>query len=144
MTIRTIVHKTVQVVALGAVLAFIAGGPAARADDCDDEQDEIKKLADHKREDQVAQAKLFTANAFKLSDDPTLGGGPPTKLKVVPFFNLSPIENAVTRLKLSAKAYDEALAAKGAALPPATKAKLVELAGRTEQPGPLAGAVRIG
>jgi hypothetical protein len=40
MTFRTIVHA----VALSAVLAFISGGQAARADDCDDEQDEIKKL----------------------------------------------------------------------------------------------------
>jgi N-acetylated-alpha-linked acidic dipeptidase len=95
--------------------------------------DEVKKLADKKREDQAAQAKQFAANAFKLSDDPTLSSGPPTPLKVVPFFNFAPIENAVVRLKASAKAYDAALAAKGAALPAARKAKLVELAGRTEQ-----------
>jgi N-acetylated-alpha-linked acidic dipeptidase len=95
--------------------------------------DEVKKLADHKRDDQVAQAKAFAANAFKLSDDPTLSSGPPTALKVVPYFNFAPIENAVVRLKASAKAYDAALAAKGAALPAAKKTKLVELAGRTEQ-----------
>jgi N-acetylated-alpha-linked acidic dipeptidase len=95
--------------------------------------DEVKKLADHKREDQTAQAKMFAANAFKLSDDPTLSRGLPTPLKVVPYFNFAPIENALARLKASAKAYDSALAAKGAALPAAKKAKLVELAGRTEQ-----------
>jgi N-acetylated-alpha-linked acidic dipeptidase len=95
--------------------------------------DEVKKLADHKREDQVAQAKMFAANAFKLSDDPTLSRGLPTPLKVVPYFNFAPIENALARLKTSAKAYDAALAAKGAALPAAKKGKLVELAGRTEQ-----------
>jgi N-acetylated-alpha-linked acidic dipeptidase len=95
--------------------------------------DEVKKLADRKREEQVAQAKMIAANAFKLSDDPTLSSGPPSPLKVVPYFNLAPIENAVTRLKASAKAYDAALAAKGAALPVAKKSKLVELAGRTEQ-----------
>jgi hypothetical protein len=39
MTFRTIV----QVCALSALLAFTVGGHA-RADDCDDEQDEIKKL----------------------------------------------------------------------------------------------------
>jgi N-acetylated-alpha-linked acidic dipeptidase len=76
--------------------------------------DEVKKLADRKRDEQIAQAKLFAANAFKLSDDPTLSSGPPTPLKVVPYFNFAPIENAVTRLKASAKAYDAALAAKGA------------------------------
>jgi hypothetical protein len=40
MTLKTIVHA----VALTALLAFVATGPQARADDCDDEQDEIKKL----------------------------------------------------------------------------------------------------
>jgi len=95
--------------------------------------DEVKKLADKKRDEQIAEAKLFAANAFKLSDDPTLSSGPPTPLKVVPYFNFAPIENAVARVKASARKYDAALAAKGAALPAATKSKLVELAGRTEQ-----------
>jgi N-acetylated-alpha-linked acidic dipeptidase len=95
--------------------------------------DEVKKLADKKREEQVAQAKMLTANAFKLSDDPTLSRGMPTALKAVPFFNFAPIDNALTRLKASAKAYDAALASKGAALPAAKKGKLVELAGWTEQ-----------
>ncbi len=95
--------------------------------------DEVKKLADHKREEQVAQAKLISANAYKLSDDPTLSSGPPTPLKVVPYFNFAPIENGLARMKRSATAYDAALTAKGATLPPAKKAKLVELAGRTEQ-----------
>jgi len=36
----------------------------------------------------MAQAKLIAANAFELSDDPTQTNGPPTPLKVVPFFNL--------------------------------------------------------
>ena len=95
--------------------------------------DEVKKLADRKREEQVAQAKMITANAFKLADDPTLSRGMPTALKAVPYFNFAPIENALTRLKASAKAYDTALATKGAALPAAKKSKLVELAGWTEQ-----------
>jgi N-acetylated-alpha-linked acidic dipeptidase len=95
--------------------------------------DEVKKLADRKRDDQVAQAKLLATNAFKLSDDPTLSRGLPTPLKAVPYFNFAPIENALARVKASAKAYDAALAAKGAALPAAKKGKLVELAGWTEQ-----------
>jgi hypothetical protein len=40
MKLRTIVHG----VALIAVLGFISAGQVARADDCDDEQDELKKL----------------------------------------------------------------------------------------------------
>jgi N-acetylated-alpha-linked acidic dipeptidase len=95
--------------------------------------EEVKRLADGKRDEQIAQAKLFAANAFKLSDDPTLSSGAPTRLKAVPYFNFAPIENALARMKASAKAYDAALAAHGAALSAAAKAKLVELAGRTEQ-----------
>jgi hypothetical protein len=40
MLARTIVHA----VALAAVLGLMAAGQVARADDCDDEQDELKKL----------------------------------------------------------------------------------------------------
>jgi N-acetylated-alpha-linked acidic dipeptidase len=51
----------------------------------------------------------------------------------VPHFNMAPLENAVDHLKRSAKAYDMALAAKGAAQSNVTKAKLIELAQQTEQ-----------
>ena len=95
--------------------------------------DEVMKLADGKREAQTAQAKAIAADAFKLSDDPTLTSGPPAALKQVPYFNFAPLQNAVLRLKASAKAYDETLKAKGAALPAATKGQLVALAGKTEQ-----------
>jgi N-acetylated-alpha-linked acidic dipeptidase len=95
--------------------------------------DEVKKLADGRREAQLAQGKAIAANAFRLADDPTLSSGPPTPLKPVPWFNLSPIENALARLKASARAYDSTLAAKGAGLPAATAAKLVALAAETEQ-----------
>ena len=40
MSFKAIVHG----VALIAVLGFISAGQRARADDCDDEQDELKKL----------------------------------------------------------------------------------------------------
>ena len=93
----------------------------------------MKKLADGKREAQVAQAAMIEANAYKLSDDPTKSSGPPTPLKVVPYFNLAPLENAMVRLKASAKAYDKALKEKGPGLSPAVKGRLVALAGRTEQ-----------
>jgi len=95
--------------------------------------DEVKKLADTKREAQVAQASMIEKNAYKLSDDPTLSSGPPTPLRPVPYFNLAPLENALVRLKASAKAYDKALADKRASLSPAVKAQLVALAGKTEQ-----------
>jgi N-acetylated-alpha-linked acidic dipeptidase len=76
---------------------------------------------------------MLEKNAFKLSDDPTLSSGPPTPLKVVPYFNFAPLDNAVVRLKASAKAYDKALSDKRASLPPAVRGQLVALAGKTEQ-----------
>jgi N-acetylated-alpha-linked acidic dipeptidase len=95
--------------------------------------DEVKALATSKREAQTLQAKIIAADAYKLSDDPTETAGPPTPLKPVPFFNLAPLENAVVRLKASAKAYDAALASKGAGLSADVKGRLVALAGQTEQ-----------
>ena len=95
--------------------------------------DEVKKLADGKREAQQTQAKLIAGNLYRLADDPTRTNGPPTPLAVVPFFNLAPLDNAVDHLKRSAKAYDTALAAKGAGLSPAAKAKLYEMQKLLEQ-----------
>jgi N-acetylated-alpha-linked acidic dipeptidase len=95
--------------------------------------DEVKKLADTKREEQQRQAKLIAGGLFKLADDPTESNGPPTPLKEVPFFNLAPIDNALIKVKASAKAYDATLKSKGAGLSADQKAKLVVLAGATEQ-----------
>src|SRR6266851_1294012 len=95
--------------------------------------DQVKKLADTKREAAETQAKLLAAGTYRLTDDPTKTSGPPTPLKSVPHFNMAPLENAVDHLKRSAKAYDTALAAKGAAQSDASKAKLIELARQTEQ-----------
>ncbi|HEX5379986.1 MAG TPA: transferrin receptor-like dimerization domain-containing protein [Phenylobacterium sp.] len=95
--------------------------------------DELKRLADGKREAQVAQAKLIAADAYRLADDPTRTNGPPTPLSPVPFFNLAPLDNAVDHLKRSARAYDAALAARGADLSPAAKARLFEMQRVLEQ-----------
>jgi N-acetylated-alpha-linked acidic dipeptidase len=95
--------------------------------------DQVKRLADSKREAAQTQARMLAANAFRLADDPTKTGGPPTALKSVPHFNLAPLENAIDHLKRSAKDYDAALAAKGAAQSNATKEKLIDLARQTEQ-----------
>ncbi len=95
--------------------------------------DQVKRLANTKREAAEAQAKMLAANAFHLSDDPTKTSGPPTPLKRVPYFNMAPLDNALDHLKRSAKAYDATLAAKGAGQPSATKAKLIELARQAEE-----------
>ena len=95
--------------------------------------DQVKKLAETKREAAQTQARLLAAGAYRLADDPSKSSAPPTPLKSVPYFNLAPLENAVDHLKRSARAYDTALAAKGAAQSSATKAKLIDLARLTEQ-----------
>jgi N-acetylated-alpha-linked acidic dipeptidase len=95
--------------------------------------DQVKKLADAKREAAETQAKLLAANAYRLTDDPTKTSALPAPLKRVPHFDMAPLENAVDHLKRSAKAYDTALAARGAAQSNATKAKLIDLARQTEQ-----------
>jgi N-acetylated-alpha-linked acidic dipeptidase len=51
----------------------------------------------------------------------------------VPHFNFAPLENAVDRLKSSAKAYDAALTAKGKTLSEKTRGQLFDLARETEE-----------
>ena len=94
---------------------------------------EVKKLADTKRDAEEMQSKMLTASAFHLADDPKTTSGNPSALKPVPHFNFAPLENAVDRLKRSAKAYDAALAAAGARLPPATASRLFSLTRETEE-----------
>ncbi len=95
--------------------------------------DEVKKLADAKRDSAESQAKMLASSAFHLADDPTKTSGQPTALKSVPHFNFSPLENAVDRLKTSAKAYDTTLAAKGKTLSEKTRAQLFDIARETEE-----------
>ncbi|HXI87995.1 MAG TPA: transferrin receptor-like dimerization domain-containing protein [Parvularculaceae bacterium] len=95
--------------------------------------DEVEKLADAKRQAADDQAKAIAANAFGLAADPTKPIGAPTPLKEVPHFNFAPLENAVDRLKESAKAYDAALAKNGGALSDANKAKLFDIAREAEE-----------
>jgi len=88
---------------------------------------EIKKLATDKREAAEIQAKNLSDRVFALSADPTKSSAPPTALKPVPQIDFAPLDAAVTRLKASATAYDEALAKNGAALSPAALAQLQSL-----------------
>jgi len=95
--------------------------------------DEVKKLADTKREQAVSQAKMLASGALRLADDPTKTSGTPTALKTVPHFNFAPLENAVDRLKTSARAYDAALSSKGKAASEKTRGQLFDLARETEE-----------
>ncbi|MGH6827618.1 MAG: transferrin receptor-like dimerization domain-containing protein, partial [Rhizomicrobium sp.] len=77
---------------------------------------EVKKLADDRRQAADNQKKMLAANVYLLAGDPTTPHANPTALPDVPQFDFSPLDQAVTRLKASAEAYDGALATNGANL----------------------------
>src|SRR5258708_5132021 len=78
--------------------------------------DQVKKLADDEREEAETQAKLLHDRAFQLATDPTKSSGLPTALDRVPHLEFAGLEDAVDRLKRSAKSYDDALAKNGSHL----------------------------
>jgi N-acetylated-alpha-linked acidic dipeptidase len=86
--------------------------------------DEVKKLADTKRDEAKTQAGLLATNAYGLAADPTKPHVNPPPLAQSPTTNFAALEAAVAKLKTSAAAFDTALAAKGAGLSKAQKVKL--------------------
>ena len=86
--------------------------------------DEVKKLADGKRDEAATQAKLLASDAYRLADDPTHSRGDPSALAASPVLDFKPLETAVAQLRTSAAAFDKALAAKSATLTPAQSKKL--------------------
>jgi N-acetylated-alpha-linked acidic dipeptidase len=89
--------------------------------------DQVKKLADSKREEADTQAKLLHDRAFLLAADPTKSSSLPTALDRVPPIEFAPLDAAVARLKRSAKAYDDALAKNASHLSAAQLAHLQAL-----------------
>jgi N-acetylated-alpha-linked acidic dipeptidase len=74
--------------------------------------DEVHSLADDKRQgaedlDKLLDRKLSDQSVFTLAADPTRVVSPPAREPKVPYLNFAPLDNVVTRLKASAKAYDE-------------------------------------
>lgn len=86
--------------------------------------DEVKKLADAKRDEARAQAKLLGSNAYELAADPTKPHVAPAPLAASPPMNFAALDSAVAKLKASAAAFDTALAAKGEGLSKAQRVKL--------------------
>ena len=89
---------------------------SAFANAISDYLDQVKKLADDEREEAETQAKLLHDRAFQLAADPTKSSGLPTALDRVPHLEFAALEDAVDRLKRSAKSYDDALAKNGSHL----------------------------
>jgi len=88
---------------------------------------ELHELADNKRKHAEELVQLLDKKAFELAADPTRRIAPPERELEVPYLNLAALDNAVARVKKSAKAYDEAygaFAARGSELPAAQTAQL--------------------
>lgn len=72
--------------------------------------EELHKLADDMRERTEEQHRLLDQHAFTLAADPTETCLPPARDSSVPYFNFAPLDNALSKLRRSAKACDEACA----------------------------------
>jgi N-acetylated-alpha-linked acidic dipeptidase len=83
---------------------------------------EVRTLADTRRRNDERRAALIADGSFKLASDPRAPVSAPTKVAPTPAIEFAALENAVSRLEDSAKAFDTALAA--AKLTPAARARL--------------------
>src|SRR5438552_9903212 len=89
--------------------------------------EELHKLADDLRERTDQQHRLLDENAFNLAADPTETYLPPERESSVPFLNFAPLDNALLKLKKSAKACDEACTKVAASDFKSSDARLVRL-----------------
>ncbi len=86
--------------------------------------DEVKKLAESRRDEAATRTRLLAAGAYRIADDPTVSRGDPAPLTPSPKLDFAPLDAALVRLKASAAGFDRALADKGAALTPAQRKTL--------------------
>jgi N-acetylated-alpha-linked acidic dipeptidase len=75
---------------------------------------EVERLTEHERESATALNRMIDEGVFKLAADPQEALAPPAIPSDAPVLVFSPLDAAVGRLKKSAKAYDDALAAASA------------------------------
>ena len=71
--------------------------------------DELSTLLDEMRERTVRENRLIREGRYVAAADPSRTYVPPTPEEPVPHLNLAPLNNAMTRLALSAQRYGEAL-----------------------------------
>jgi len=104
----------------GTALAEVAGRMALRAADADllparesdfaasvsGYDEELHKLVDKTRAKTRDLDKLLSEGAYTLAQNPRLPRAPPSRLAEVPELNFAELDNAVERLKGSAKAFD--------------------------------------
>ncbi|WP_310496158.1 transferrin receptor-like dimerization domain-containing protein [Sandarakinorhabdus sp.] len=85
---------------------------------------EVRELIDTRRKQDDKRAGLLSGNAFALASDPRAPVAAPPAKASTPVIELAALENAVARLETAAKAFDAALAAKGAGLDTGRRARL--------------------
>jgi N-acetylated-alpha-linked acidic dipeptidase len=72
---------------------------------------ELHRLVEKMRQSTDEQHRLLDDGSFKLAADPTEKYRPPERDSSVPFVNFAPLDNALLKLKKSARACDETCAA---------------------------------
>lgn len=92
---------------------------------------ELHELLDAKRGHAASVDALLDRNAYALAANPDHASVPPPRESAVPDIDLSPLETSLARLKISAAAYDAALA-QAAGLPTPQRARLDRLARQVE------------
>ena len=95
--------------------------------------EEVKKLAEKRRDQDAKRATLIASGAFKLAADPKHPVDAPATLPATPFVEFAPLENAVAKLRASATAYSAGYVAHGATLSTEARAKLNSLLGDIDQ-----------
>lgn len=127
------VYDSILAKTIGRLVLRVADAdvPLQRAGDFADATaeylDQVKKLADGEREEAETQARLLRDRAFQLAADPTKSSGLPATLDRVPHLEFAALEDAVDRLKRSAKTYDDAIAKNASALSGPQLARLTAL-----------------
>lgn len=71
-------------------------------------RDEVKALADSRRDAQVEQARLLASHAYALSSDPAKPLAPPVADQAVPYIEFAALDNAVAHLQRAARTFDAA------------------------------------
>ncbi len=98
--------------------------------------DEVIRLADTMRTETDDLNRMIDQKLFQTFDDPKMTWVVPERREAVPHFNFAPLQNAVDRLRRSARAYDEAwtkAAGTGKALPADLRAKLDAILMKSER-----------
>jgi N-acetylated-alpha-linked acidic dipeptidase len=85
---------------------------------------EVQKLIETRRKQDESRAALLSSGAFKLASDPKNPVAATLAQPPTPVIELAALENAVAKLESSAKAFDAAMAAKGAGLSADKRGKL--------------------